>query len=74
MHFIGIFTDNKNFELIKEKLLKNLNSEKFNIININNNNIENFKHILFETIVFCNNTKISEKYNSTIEKICSNAK
>ena len=42
MHFIGIFTDNKNFELIKGKLLKNLNSEKFNIININKNNIENF--------------------------------
>ena len=52
MHFIGIFTDNKNFELIKGKLLKNLNSEKFNIININKNNIENFNHILFETIVF----------------------
>ena len=44
MHFIGIFTDNKNFELIKGKLLKNLNSEKFNIININKKNIENFKH------------------------------
>ena len=74
MHFIGIFTDSRNFELIKGKLLKNLNSEKFNIININKNNIENFKHILFETIVFCNNTKISENYNSIIEEICSNAK
>lgn len=50
MTFIGIISDCKSFETIKE-YLKNTLKLNCNLIHINKNSIENVKNIRFETII-----------------------
>lgn len=74
MHFIGVFTKNKNFERIKEKILEQINMKDINIININNNNINNLKNIVFETIVICDRIQNFNNNNESYKKIFANTK
>ncbi len=66
MTFIGIISDNKSFETIKE----NLNVEDISLIHINNKSIENIKNITFKTIIINKNLKNLEKNISIIQKLC----
>ena len=57
MSFIGVICDNRNENLIKQILTKQLRNE--NIMVFNKENIENLKNIKFETVlVFSNNGKV----------------
>lgn len=51
MCFIGIITDEKSKRYIKKIEREQLNHCNFKIIYITENNIENMKHIRFETVV-----------------------
>lgn len=74
MSFIGIVSDKKCFESIKEKIQEHDCSNKINLIHINNKSIENMKNIKFEVIVINNNLEKLNDYQNSFEKICSNAK
>ena len=54
MIFIGIMSECKSYENIKEKL----KNEEINLIHINKKSIENIKNIKFETIII--NVKLEE--------------
>ena len=43
MSFIGIVSDNKCFEIIKDKIKESDKEKKFNLIHINSKSIENIK-------------------------------
>ena len=51
MFFIGIVSETKEFEIIRNSLKNSINIEPLNIINLNNKNMENFQNITFDTIV-----------------------
>ena len=51
MPFIGIIAKECDSNFIKNEILKNASKNKFEILNINQNNIENIKNIRFETII-----------------------
>lgn len=71
MSFIGIICENKNEKLIKE-IFNNIKNRK--IIIFNEDNIENFKNITFETIaIISSDTKILDK-NEILKNIISKAK
>lgn len=73
MSFIGIISDNEDFEFIKNGLCKNRNSLKHQLIYINKNNIDNMKNIKFETIVVCLDINKMENKKTTLEVILENA-
>lgn len=58
MCFIGIITDDKSRKYINKIEKEQLNNSKFKIVYITESNIENMKHIRFETIVI--NKKIQD--------------
>ena len=74
MSFIGIISDNKTFENLKDKLLKNIKNRPMNIININIKSIENIKNVKFEIIVIETDLIKYIDYTNTIAKLCDNAK
>lgn len=74
MSFIGIVSNNKSFELLKEKILQNENDLKLSLIHINLKSIENIKNIKFETIIINDDLKKFENQEKVIEQICSEAK
>ena len=47
MTFVGIISDNKSFQVLKE----NIGAQDYNLIQINNKSIDNIKNIKFEIIV-----------------------
>ncbi len=68
MTFIGIIANQKEFEIIKSQIeWKN----KFNIILINDNNIENLQNIKFEILII-HEKMIIKKHMKEFEKICRN--
>lgn len=72
MSFIGIIAENKNEAYINKVLTQKLNN--YNIININERNIENIKNVRFETILISgNNKKILTKLD-ILKNIISNVK
>ncbi len=75
MSFIGIIAENKDFKYIKNIILKKINNaNKFEIININKNSINNLKNVKFETIAICSSLdKFKENY-SNVKNILSNVK
>ena len=73
MPFIGIYTGNKQFRLIKAKIIDCINLKEENIIRISNQNIENLKNVKFETIVISKPLEDIEK-NEYLEKIIKNVK
>jgi len=74
MSFIGVISDNKTFDIVKKKLLKNIEDNKMNLINITRKNIENMKNIKFETIIINNDLSKFKEKEIVLEKICTNAK
>lgn len=69
MIFIGIMSECKSYENIKEKL----KNEDINLIHINKKSIKNIKNIKFETLIIDINLEEFEQ-EEIIEQICTNAK
>lgn len=63
MNFIGVITENKNEEYIYNLLKKNL-GKNFDIMIINEKNIENYKNITFNCILI--NSNAYEKYRENM--------
>lgn len=74
MSFIGIISDNKTFENIKNRLTENIKNYKLNIINITMKSIENIKNVKFETIIIESELEKYKDYAQTIENFCKEAK
>lgn len=73
MSFIGVISDNKCFENIKEKIKEKDTEKQLNIIHINSKSIANIKNIKFETIIINNELEKLKNYQSNLKKICLNA-
>ncbi len=74
MSFIGIVSDSKCFDIIKEKIKENDKENQFNLIHINSKSIDNIKNIRFEVLVVNCELEELKDYQSNLEKIYSNAK
>ena len=72
MHFIGIFSNHSEYEMIKQNIIKIVNRKDLEWIHISSKNIENMKNIVFETIVLCHQEKINAEQKMILNKICSN--
>lgn len=72
MHFIGIFSNHSEYEMIKQNIIKIVNRKDLELIHISSKNIENMKNIVFETIVLCHQENINEEQKSILNKLCSN--
>ncbi len=70
MIFIGIMSECKSYENIKEKL----KNEDINLIHINKKSIQNIKNIKFETLIIDTNLEEFQQEKEIIEQICNNAK
>ena len=72
MHFIGIFSNQLDYEIIKQNIVKIVNRKDLEMIYINSKNIENMRNIVFETIVLCYQENMSEEQKNILNKLCSN--
>ena len=70
MIFIGIMSECKSYENIKEKL----KNEDINLIHINKKSIKNIKNIKFETLIIDTNLEDFQQEKEIIEQICNNSK
>lgn len=70
MTFIGVISDHKSFERIKE----NLRKKELEVIHINKKSIENIKNIKFEMLVIDSDLEIFNKEKNIIEQLCINSK
>lgn len=73
MSFIGIVSDTKCFESIKEKIMNIDKRKEINLIHINSKSIQNIKNIKFEVIIINNEITKLKDYMFTLEKICCNS-
>lgn len=73
MHFIGIFSNYSEYEIIKQNIIKIVNRKDLELIHICPKNIENMKNIVFETIVLCHQENINEEQKSILNKLCGNS-
>ena len=74
MSFIGIISNNKSFEQLKERILQNENISNLSLININLKSIENIKNIKFETIIINNELEKFKEKKKIIDQICESSK
>ena len=74
MSFIGIISNNKSFEQLKERILQNENISNLSLININLKSIENIKNIKFETIIINNELEKFKEKKKIINQICESSK
>ena len=72
MHFIGIFSNHSEYEIIKQNIIKIVNRKDLELIHISSKNIQNMKNIVFETIVLCHQENINDEQKSILNKLCSN--
>ena len=72
MHFIGIFSNYSEYEIIKQNIIKIVNRKDLELIHISSKNIQNMKNIVFETIVLCHQENINDEQKSILNKLCSN--
>ena len=72
MHFIGIFSNYLEYEIIKQNIAKIVNRKDLELIHIHSKNIENMKNIVFETMVLCRQENINDEQKNILNKICSN--
>lgn len=72
MHFIGIFSNHSEYEMIKQNIIKIVNRKDLEWIHINSKNIENMKNIVFETIVLCHEEEMNDEQKNILNKLCSN--
>ena len=73
MHFIGIFSNHLEYEMIKQNIIKIVNRKDLELIHISSKNIENLKNIVFETIVLCHQKNINDEQKNILNKFCSNS-
>ena len=73
MHFIGIFSNHLEYEMIKQNVIKIVNRKDLELIHISSKNIENMKNIVFETIVLCHQKNINDEQKNILNKFCSNS-
>ena len=73
MSFIGIYTNRKEFKLLKNKIIDCIDLKNENIIRINKQNIKNLKNVRFETIVISKALENIDE-NKYLEKIVKNVK
>lgn len=73
MSFIGIVSNRKCFENIKEKLPKNIQDQNLKLININLKSIENIKNIKFETVIIESELNKFKMQEENLKKICQTA-
>lgn len=71
MSFIGIIANKKQFKNIKKNVNKNISE---NIIDINEENIENIKNVVFETIIINKKLKWKKEKYEYLEKIYGKVK
>lgn len=64
MFFIGIVSELKEFETIKNNMKNSINVETLNIINLNKKNVMNFQNITFDTVVLMENL---DKWNDDVK-------
>lgn len=74
MSFIGVVSDNKCFDNLKEKIKDNNNDKAINLIHINSKSIQNIKNIRFEAIIINNDLEKLENYQQNLKKICVGSK
>lgn len=74
MPFIGIVAKESDSNFIKNEVLKNATKNKFEIININKENVQNIKNIKFETIVINDDLADFLKTSNYLEEIMKKAK
>ena len=72
MHFIGIFSNHSEYEIIKQNIIKIVNRKDLELIHISSKNIQNMKNIVFERIVLCHQENINDEQKSILNKLCSN--
>ena len=72
MHFIGIFSNHSEYEMIRQNIIKIVNRKDLELINISSKNIENMKNIVFETIVLCHKENMNDEQKNVLNKLCSN--
>ena len=70
MTFIGMISDHKSFDKVKEELKET----QLELIHINKKSVENIKNIKFETIIIDSGLENLDKQTTIIEKLCQNAK
>lgn len=70
MTFVGIISDNKSFQILKE----NLGTQDINFIQINNKSIDNIKNIKFQIIIINKELKSFEEKKLIIDTLCVNSK
>lgn len=70
MTFVGIISDNKSFQVLKE----NIGTQDYNLIQINNKSIDNIKNIKFEMIIINKELKSLEEKKLIIDTLCMNSK
>lgn len=70
MTFVGIISDNKSFQVLKE----NIGTQDVNLIQINNKSIDNIKNIKFEMIIINKELKSLEEKKLIINTLCMNSK
>ena len=70
MTFVGIISDNKSFQVLKE----NIGTQDINLIQINNKSIDNIKNIKFEMIIINKELKSLEEKKLIIDTLCMNSK
>lgn len=70
MTFIGVISEHKSFEKVKE----NLRKKESKVIHINRRSIENIKNVKFEIIIIDSDLESFIKEKNIIEQLCLNAK
>lgn len=74
MSFIGIIASQKEFLILKTKILENIDINNVTIININKRSVSNIKNVKFEIIIICDDLEIIKENIGNINKICKDVK
>ena len=70
MSFIGIVANQKDFTILKNKILKNIGIKNVTVICINKRSISNIKNIKFEIIILYNDSQVIKENVESINRIC----
>ena len=74
MPFIGIIAKTSDSNFIKNEILKNSTSNKFEVINLKKENISNLKSVRFDTIIISEDSENLIKDSKYLEEIIKNSK
>lgn len=74
MAFVGVITNRKCFEKIRNSIKEEIKNEQVKLIHINLKSIENIKNIKFETIIIEDKFEKFKNKKEILKRICTNAK